>query len=135
GAQILEVNSARAEKAVAVGRNILKAIEEAGGMTPELDERANKYLVNCRAAKNEMEVQRKPITSFFDTIRKMYTEAEANVDRTKPESLPPKVPAKRNEYVAKLKKEQAARRAGQQRKMDHDNEMIDIKASVEKQLS
>lgn len=135
GAKILEVNSSRAEKAVSVGKDILRSIEEAGGMTPELDERANKFLVNCRSAKNEMETQRKPITSFFDTIRKLYTEAESKVDVSKSDSIPSKIQIKRNEYVAKLKREEEARKAEQQRKIDHDNELIEIKAEIEKQLS
>jgi hypothetical protein len=46
-------------------------------MSTELDERANKFLVNCRTAKTDIETQ-KAYHRFFDTIRKQFTEIEGN---------------------------------------------------------
>lgn len=134
GSMILEKNIARADKAVAVGQNILSSIE-ASGMTPELDERANKFLVNARTAKNEMEVERKPITSFFDSIRKQFTEAEGKLDITKSDTVAAKIQAHRNKYVQQLKAAEEARQAEMQKKINHDNELIELKASAETLLS
>jgi hypothetical protein len=44
-------------------KQITAEIQEKG-MSTELDERANKFLVNCRT-KTDIETQRKPITAFL----------------------------------------------------------------------
>ena len=134
GAAILEKNKARTEKAIAVGQNILKAIQE-NGMTPELDQRANKYLVNCRGAKKEMEEERKPITQLFDQIRKEFTSTENLLDISKAGSVPFIVQNHRNEYVKQIEQEREQKRLAQELELNKEKERIDTKATVKAQLS
>ena len=134
GSEILQTSAVRVDKALTVGENILNAIKEQG-MSAELDERANKFLVNCRTAKNDIEVQRKPITAFFDSIRKQFTETEGKLDPKKADTVVYKIQAHRDAYVKKLRDEEAEKQRVAQLKIDKDNEVIDIKASLETQLS
>lgn len=134
GAAILKANKVRAEKAVAVGQNILKAIQE-NGMTPELDQRANKYLVNCRGAKKEMEEERKPITQLFDQIRKEFTSTENLLDISKAGSVPFIVQKHRNDYVKQIEQEREKKRLAQELELNKEKERIDTKATLTAELS
>lgn len=134
GSEILQTSAIRVDKALAVGENIVKAIQEQG-MNAELDERANKFLVNCRTAKNDIETQRKPITTFFDTIRKQFTETEGKLDPKKTDTVVFKIQGFRDAYVKKMRDEEASRQSIAQAKLDKDNEVIEIKSSLEIQLS
>ena len=134
GSEILQSSALRVEKALTVGENIIKAIHEQG-MNADLDERANKFLVNCRTAKNDIETQRKPITAFFDTIRKQFTETEGKLDPKKADTVVFKIQGFRDAYVKKLRDEEAEKQRLAQLKLDKDNELIDIKSSLETQLS
>jgi hypothetical protein len=134
GSEILQTSAIRVDKALAVGENIVKAIQEQG-MNAELDERANKFLVNCRTAKNDIETQRKPITSFFDQIRKQFTETEGKLDPKKADTVVFKIQGHRDAYVKKLRDEETEKQRIAQLKIDKENEIIDIKSSLETQLS
>ena len=134
GSEILKNSELRVSKAVSVGNKLLAEIQE-NGMSPELDERANKFLVNCRTAKNDIENQRKPITAFFDTIRKQFTEIEGKLDPKKTEALPTAIQYYRDQWVKKLKTDEEAKQRISQAKIDKEKEVIDIKTSLEVQLS
>jgi hypothetical protein len=58
---------------------ILKSKADAG-LNAEIDALLEKFIVNARTAKSEMEAARKPITSEFDNIRKQFTTIENDVD-------------------------------------------------------
>lgn len=134
GSEILQKSELRVSKAISVGDKLLKEIQDQG-MSAELDERCNKFLVNCRNAKSEIEAQRKPITAFFDTIRKQFTEIEGKLDPKKSETLPTAIQYYRDGYVKKLRQEEEAKQKLAQDKLDKENEIIDIKSSLENQLS
>lgn len=134
GSEILKNSELRVSKAVSVGNKLLAEIQEKG-MSPELDERANKFLVNCRTAKTDIENQRKPITAFFDTIRKQFTEIEGKLDPKKTEALPTAIQYYRDQWVKKLKTDEEAKQKIAQDKIDKEKEVIDIKTSLEVQLS
>ena len=104
-------------------------------MTDELDERANKFLVNCRNAKSEIEAERKPITSYFDSIRKKFTEIEGKLDPKVTTGTPAQIQMFRDAYVKKLREEKIQKQKIAQAKIDKENEVIEIKASLETQLS
>jgi hypothetical protein len=134
GSEILRTSELRVSKAVSVGEKIVSEIY-ANGMSQELDERCNKYLVNCRNAKNEIENERKPITAYFDAVRKEFTYLEGQLDPKKADAIPAKIQAHRDAYVKKLRDEEAKKQALAQVKLDKDNEIINIKSSLETQLS
>lgn len=135
GAEVLSTNKERSEKALAVGRNILQAINAAGGLNPELDARCNKYLVNCRNAKKEMEEARKPITQLFDQIKKEFTATENELDIRKDGTVPFVVQNHRNEYVKKIEAEKEKKRLEQELELNKQKERVDIATSVKTQLS
>lgn len=134
GSEILQTSEVRVTKALTVGNNILTEIK-ANGMNADMDERCNKFLVNCRNAKSDIETQRKPITAFFDTIRKQFTEIEGKLDPKKADAIPSKIQAHRDAYVKKLRDEEAEKQKLAQAKIDKENEVIEIKSSLETQLS
>jgi len=135
GGEILTVNKSRAEKALVVGKNILEAINKAGGLDETLDTRCNKYLVNCRDAKKEMEESRKPITQLFDQIKKEFTNSENDLDIKKDGSVPFIIQSHRNAYVKKLEAEKERQKLEAQKKLDQEKERIEIKTEIESQLS
>lgn len=135
GAEVLSTNKERSEKALAVGRNILQAINAAGGLNPELDARCNKYLVNCRTAKKEMEEARKPITQLFDQIKKEFTATENELDIRKSGTVPFIVQNHRNEYVKQIEAEREKKRLEQELELNKQKERVDIATSVKTQLS
>lgn len=133
GGQILLTNQERSRKAVQIGQNILQAIRE-NGMTPELDERAMKYLVNCSKALKEENEQRSVITQLMDEIKKMYIACENEIDAKKEGSLPNLIQKERNEYARQMaeekkRKEEEARIAAEKAK-----EAIAIKSDIEVKL-
>jgi hypothetical protein len=134
GSEILQKSELRVSKALSVGEKLINEIK-ANGMSAELDERANKFLVNCRNAKSEIEAERKPITTFFDTIRKQFTEIEGNLDPKKADTYPAKLQAHRDAYVKKLREEEEAKKREAQAKLDKENEVINIRTSIDAQLS
>lgn len=134
GSEILQKSELRVSKALSVGEKLVIEIQEKG-MSAEMDERANKFLVNCRNAKSEIEAERKPITAFFDTIRKQFTEIEGNLDPKKADSYPAKLQAHRDAYVKKLREIEAEKQKVAQLKLDKDNEIIEIKSAIVNQLS
>ena len=134
GSEILQKSEIRVAKAISIGDKLLKEIQEQG-MSAELDERCNKFLVNCRNAKSDIETQRKPITTFFDTIRKQFTEIEGKLDPKKSDTLPTAIQYYRDAYVKQLREEEIKKQKIAQAKIDKENEIIDIKASLENQLS
>lgn len=135
GGQILTSNKARTEKAISVGNNILSAIAEAGGLDDQLDIRCNKFLVNCRDAKKEMEEMRKPITQMFDQIKKEFTSSENDLDIRKNGSVPFIIQSHRNEYVKKIEAEKEKERLANEQKLNEEKERIDIRTAIESQLS
>ena len=104
-------------------------------MSQDLDERCNKFLVNCRTAKTDIENQRKPITAYFDEVRKSFTSLEGQLDPKKADAVPAKIQAYRDGYVKKLRDEEAEKQRLAQAKIDKENEIIEIKSSLETQLS
>lgn len=134
GSEILQSSELRVSKAISIGDKLLKEIQDQG-MSAELDERCNKFLVNCRNAKSDIETQRKPITAFFDTIKKQFTEIEGKLDPKKSETLPTAIQYYRDGYVKKLRQEEEAKQKLAQDKLDKENEIIDLKSSIESQLS
>lgn len=130
GGPILLANQQRSARAVAVGQNILDAIR-ANGMTPELDERAQKYLVNCATALKEENEHRSAITQLMDEIKKMFTSAEALIDAKKEGTYPNLIQKERDTYARKVAEEQKEKQRLAQLEADRKTEAINIRAQIE----
>jgi hypothetical protein len=134
GPQILATNQQRAEKALAVGRNILSTIQETG-MTPELDERAKNYLVNINKAGKEMKEERAAVTQIMDELKKMYTVVENDLDIKKAGTVPALIQEQRDAYARQIAEEAEARRRAAEIEAAKKNEAIEIASHAEKMLN
>ena len=130
GPEILQSNQIRKDKAVAVGQSILEAIAETG-MNPELDERANNYLVNIGKATKQMKEDRSSVTQIMDQLKKMYTEVENELDPKKENSIPNRVQKERDAYSRKVAAEAEAKRREAERVANKAREAVDIKYQYE----
>lgn len=133
GSEILLANQQRSAKAITVGNNIIDAIA-ANGMTPELDLRAQTFLVNCAKASGEMNENRAAITQIMDEIKKLFTAEENKLDVKKEGSIPAQIQAHRNAFARKMAEEAKERVAKAEREAKQATEAIDLKASIENKL-
>lgn len=134
GGEILSANQIRKDKALTVGENILQQIA-AGGMTADVDQRANNFLANCRKAKDEMNESRKPVTQILDAIKTEFTSVENSLDVAKAGTIPYMVQQHRNEYVKKVKAEEDKKRKDAEDLANRNKEKVQLKALLETQMS
>lgn len=134
GPEILIANQARKDKAIAVGRNILQAIQERG-MNQDLDERSMKYLVNVNTANKEMKESRSSVTQIMDQLKKMYTEVENDLDVKKAGTIPAQIQDHRDLYAKQLAEEAERKRKGAERIAAKQKEAIEIKYQMESSFS
>lgn len=126
--EILVENEKTKTKALIVGNNIIEASKN--GLTPELDERAMKYLANIETAKNKMKDQRSPITQIMDSLKKMYTTIEAELDIKNADSIPGKVQSIRNSYAKKVAQEREEKRLQEELNANKKQEEIKVASEV-----
>jgi|GEM_PF-1957429 len=134
GPKILTDNQSRKDKALTVGRNILSAIES-NGMSPEIDDRAMKYLANISTANKEMKESRAAVTQIMDQLKKMYTEVENELDTKKPGTIPAQIQSHRDQYAKDIAAEQERKRKEAERAAAKAKEAIEIKSQAEVTLS
>lgn len=137
--EILKANQERSSKALAVGQNIIEQFGNAWNIEDEeeklaalaiADERANKYLVNCGAALKEEKEMRAAITQMMDEFKKMFTSAENDIDKTKPNTIPLKVQNWRDQFAQESFNVRERKRKEAERIAAKAKEAIDIKADV-----
>lgn len=118
GPAILKANQERSQKALIVGQAIvdqwhaawnLENKEKRAEALAAADARSNKYLSNCTTALKEEKEQRAVITQLMTEFAKMYTAAENEIDKSKPNTIPGKVQNWRDTYAEELAKEEKRR--------------------------
>lgn len=102
-------NTARRDRCLAAGANILAQIE-ANGMTPELDALCANYLEKTRKTLKLLNEQRAPFTKIFDGIRAQFTELENSIDPNKTNTTAYQIQRARNAYAVRLREEAERRR-------------------------
>jgi hypothetical protein len=136
GGQILKANQDRSQKALAVGQNILVAIEKnEGRLNPELDQRCQKFLSNCGAAVTEMKDARAVVTQLMDELKKLYTEAENQIDPKKEKTIPARIQVKRDEYAKFLAEEEKRKREQADREARKAKLKLEYKAAIATRIS
>ena len=141
--QILKANQETTQGALRVGNEIMQqwlgawAIESEDERLLALsdaDERSNNYLVRCgNALKNQKET-RAAITQMMDEFKKMFTGAENDIDKTKPNTVPALVQGNRDAYaktsfeIAERKRKEVELDAAKKK------EAIELKATVENRV-
>lgn len=141
---VLLANQERTRKALQVGQSILSQWQEAFQIGDEeerlqvlqvVDERSNKFLVNCNNALKEQKELRASITQMMDNFKKMFTSAENDIDKTKAGSVPEQVQKNRDKYahithqIAERKRIEAEREAAKKQ------ELINLKSKIEVSIS
>ena len=127
--KILKSNQIRTSKAIEIGNSILNAINSSG-MSPELDERCNKYLVNVKTAVGEMNESRKGVTQIMDELKKMYTTVEAELDVKKSGTIPAQIQEHRNKYAKSIAEEQERKRQQLEQERKRNEAIILLKSDV-----
>ena len=125
---IISESEGRVARANDAGKNLLAAIDN-NGMSKELDEQCNKYLVACRTTQSHIKQQRMPITQLFDNIKKIFTGMENQLD-SKSGEFYPKIQKHRDNYAAYLAEQQRKKEEEAKRKLAADNERAELRTKV-----
>lgn len=142
--EILKANQQRSQKAVIVGNKLLsdwqealKIIDEDERMTAlaGIDERSNKFLVNCGVALKEQKELRAAITQLMDEFKKMFTSAENEIDKSKAGTVADRIQSKRNEFAKQAYEVAERKRLEAERNAAKSKEEIEIRSFVEKWIS
>jgi len=100
--------------------------EIAKGITPELDDRLKLTVQNMKAAKDDFNAKRAPLTKRLQEIVKLFTEKENTL-----QVIIDDIQKHRNEYAAKVAKENAEKQRLAQMEQFKTQELIDLKAAIE----
>jgi hypothetical protein len=128
--EILANNQTRMQNAIAVGNNIIGAIAE-NGMSQQLDDRCNTYLVNIRNAASEMNENRKGVTQIMDELKKMYTTIEGTLDVKKQGTIPFQIQEHRNKYAKDIAEEQLRKQQEIERERQKKEALIILHTDIE----
>lgn len=107
---------------------------EKEGMSDEIDSLLNQVVVKCTARLDQISGDRKPVTQWFDKIRKQFTELEAKLDPAKPGSLVFIAKSHRNSWATHKINLQKQKEAEAAKKLAADQEKITLKAEAEIQI-
>lgn len=94
----LTTNQSSVAKAEEVGAKLLEALK-VNGMSQELDEQMNTYLVKCRTTITQMKERREPLTKMLTAISRAFTSLENKIDRDTKDSIPAQIQNARNEFA------------------------------------
>lgn len=129
----LLLNQSQVEKAVNAVTKTLADIE-ANGMNDQYDALLNKQQLRLKEILSEIKDRRMPLTKAFDTIKSSFTELEAKIDPTKPDSIYYKIQVKRNAWATQKAQEQKKREEEAALKLKQDQERVTLKSEAEIQL-
>lgn len=110
GPEILMLNQDRLNRVMTAYDDVVKEIE-AEGMSDEMDAYLNKFQVRTKEVLNEMNDERKGLTQSLDKIKKAFTELEAPLDPSKPDSIFNKIGKYRTDYARQLAEERRKKEA------------------------
>ncbi len=142
--EILKQNQDRTAKAMQVGADILTHWHKAWAIENEddklvalasIDERSNKFLANCSAAlKGEKEL-RASITQMMDMFKKMFTDAENELDKAKAGTTPNKIQSFRDDYAKTVYEINERKRKEAEAVAAKAKDKIDLIAEAEKRFA
>lgn len=129
-AEVLKRNQASVNKASEVGETIVAIIKERG-MSEELDEKANLYMVQVIKTIKAMNERRAPITQLFTQVAKQFTTLE---NELKEGQTVRTVQQARNEFAAKKAEEKRKAEEAAKRKILVENEKVEVRKKIELDL-
>jgi hypothetical protein len=129
----LQRNELAVTKATQAGQALMNELA-ANGMSADLDQRMNNYMVKIRTTSEEMKGRRTPLTQFLTKITKAFTSLENQLDKDDPSSIPAAIQKARNDYARFVAEEQKKAEAARQLKLNQDNERINLKSVCEQKI-
>jgi len=129
----LQRNELAVTKATQAGQALMNELA-ANGMSADLDQRMNNYMVKIRTTSEEMKGRRTPLTQFLTKITKAFTSLENQLDKDDPSSIPAAIQKARNDYARFVAEEQKKAEAARQLKLNQDNERINLKSFAESKI-
>lgn len=130
---ILSKNTNFVTRGIAKGQGLLDTIE-AEGMTQELDEACNTYLLEVKKAVDIMNAGRAPITQMLTAIAKEFTRLENSLDKTKGDTIPYKIQEARNELARTVLAEQRRQEQIRANAEKASKERIELVATIERKV-
>jgi hypothetical protein len=129
--EVIQLNQQSVDKAISYGETLFKEIQEKG-MSDEYDQKINDYLVKLKSTTKSLNERRSPITQFFTSIAKQFTNLESQVDQksgfyTKGQTL-------RDNWAEKKRKDIEAKERELQLTAAKEKEKIEVKAKMEIEL-
>ena len=122
-------NQLSVDKAKEYGQTLLDTIE-AAGMSDELDQKCNDFLVKIRKTDALLKERRNPVTQLFTQITKRFTSIEKEMA-----DQAALIKAERDAYAKQKAEEQRRKEAEAQRKLNIEREKADTAAYAETELS
>lgn len=133
GPEILMANQERLTKVqTAVALALADIASE--GMSDEMDDYLNRVQVRMKEVLNEMNDERKGLTQSLDKIKKAFTELEAPLDPSKPDSLFNQIGAHRKEYARQVAEERKRREEEARRRQEIKNELDSMETIAKLQI-
>ena len=126
---LLTENQTRIGNAVAFGDSLLAKIQT-NGMSKEIDQEINNYLVKLKNTLKDVKEKRTPITQILSTISKEFTTCEQLLDSKRSDTTWFKLQKVRNDYARKLADEAKIEEAAKQLKIDQEQEIERLKLSI-----
>lgn len=139
--EVLKSNQERTGKAIMVGNKILDQWIESWKIEDEderlkalaaADTRSNDFMVKCTIALKEEKELRASITQMMDEFKKMFTTAENDIDKTKPDSIAYRIQINRDKYVKEAAQLEDKKRKEAERVAAKEKEEIDLRSTTEK---
>ena len=100
----LTTNQSKVATAEEIGAKLLESLKT-NGMSQELDEQMNVYLVKCRKTIEDMKTRREPLTKMLTAISRAFTSLENKIDRDTKDSIPAQIQNARNEFAKYIAEE------------------------------
>lgn len=126
---LLIESQTRINKAVAFGESLLAKIQT-NGMSKEIDQEINNYLVKIKNTLKDVKDKRTPITQVLASISKEFTGCEQLLDSKRSDTTWFKLQKARNDYARKLADEAKIEEAAKQLKIDQEQEIERLKLSI-----
>lgn len=116
------------------GQAILDSIQ-GEGMTDELDAKAAEYLKKVNVTITNMKSRRAPVTQLFDRIRSIFTTDEKAIDPKDKSTIPGKIAAERDRYVALKREEERRKQQEMQRQANIEKERGTYRLAIEQAIN
>lgn len=131
--QALQLNEQSVQKAIAYGQSLIDRMN-AEGMTPELDQAMNDYMVKIRTTVENMKNRRTPLTQLLTRITKSFTTLENQLDKDDPASVPAAIQSARNKWAAFCAEETRKAEAEKLLRQNKASELVNLRSYAETQI-